>query len=596
MTVKLDSSRKGLTQAPNNLQPPARAAVPSTQGSPRSQGQDGFDTAPPASQALPTTPEASAAVPRPSLSVSQLMGFVGSQAPLAWATNATETLHQVNVEGMPAQSVGTATGGSQVASTDIPPATGVDDDFLGAVPESPEAAVARITDPNNETYQSNPDQRARDMVWLAAHHPEFLPQVYEALGPEESARLLEQTVDYGVYGDNHQVFGNSETSASILNTLGASFAAMPPDFQAKAGTYAAQEGLWDLSLIFRQPAGSAAAPGALDPARAAFAEALHPQALTDPEAARAVGNALAGSQALVNQYAAPTEAGGWGNDFITMLNVGLSEADYTQATWNSDQSSLQDAGLAQVVGMVGHYDGPDADFIKANVFKTAAYALERSGGDNPALVSGMEQLFLSDSRAITEWLASGTRPDDPTNQVPNAAEDPTGAALGIFFQKAVFENPEPEGAVVMEMNRLMSEYKGEMSSNDPAVYDHAGRHIGYLLGAMGAGYEDAVADNKDSQAAREALVNMAWGAIKGPVTGAAGSAAGPAGSFLAGQGLDASQQWIQDFINGDLDADLESMDQIFTRFVTEALRGLPDEKKTAMLAWFAGISEVNEAR
>ncbi|MFY0530200.1 hypothetical protein ACN28I_45885 [Archangium gephyra] len=611
-----DSSIRGplQQQQTTSLQNPARNNAAGTPAVTQAVSQpltvqDGFDITPAAASTLSSESESGpvASSQGQSMSVGDLMRFVASGAPLVAGAQQQQVADTTAAGEAPVTAAdgatvtatgtpGTGSGTGQVAASDIPPATGVDDQYLGAVPESPEEAVDRITNPDNELYQLNPEQRARDMVWLAAHHPEQLPQVYETLGPEESAQLIEQTVELGLYNDNHQAFQSNESSASILNTLGTSLAAMPADFQTQVGTHAAQEGLLDMSLVFRQPSGSAAAPGALDPARAAFAEALHQQALTDPEAARAVGNALAGSQELVNRYAAPTSAGGWGSDFTTILDTGLSQQDYTQAAWNSTQSSMRDEGLEQVVGMMAHYDGPDADFTKTNVFKTAAYALEESGGDNPALVSGMEELFMSDSRAITEWMASGTRPDDPTHQIPNPAEDPRGKALGIFFQEAVFENPDPQGEVVMEMNRLMSEYRGEMmSSNDPAVYDHAGRHIGYLLGAIGEGYEAAAAENKDTQEAREALVNMAWGAIKGPATNAAGEFTGPAGSFVAGHALDAGQKWIVDFINGDLQEDLDTMEEISGSFINEALRGLPDHKKDALLAWVGGLSAVNNS-
>jgi hypothetical protein len=516
--------------------------------------------------AKPASRPATAPAPADSFTTAQPKTLSDGQkpatAPAGTAMSYADFMRSLNAPA-PAPAANAA-GGTQP----IPPAQGMDPYYLGAVPENPDEAVARLTDPNCEAYQFNPEQRVKDLMWLAANAPDRLAEVYETIGPEATTELLNQTAQFAAVQDHHQAFPNDAAAASLLNTLALGLSATSPQFQQQVGQTMADQGLLAATLVLKQP-------GAPDGARSAFIDAAKDRALEDPEWARAAGNVMAGSQAMVDKYAAE-----WGDDFVKLIETGLNGARTYGGDRNGyDMPSLRNNGLEQIVGMVGNYQGPNADQLKAQVFQTAAMSYETSpcywDGDNEDLLKGMEQLFVSSSRTIVDELSDCT--SDPS--------DPSGRALGLFFRE-VLEDPDPNGAVITEANRLFAELKNEvLNSNDASVYGVAGAQMGYLLGALGLGYKAALSENQGSQAAREALVKMAVGAV----TGKAGEYLGPAGSILTGPGATAATNLLAGFLNGDLQADAKSMQTIRDTLFNAAFAGLPPEKQTELRAWMASI-------
>lgn len=511
------------------------------------------------------------------------LGSTFSGAPLATqvqsfqqGSTATGTVRGTPVNG----TAGAGTG------TSIPRASGIDTSFyMGEPPESPEQAAQFLSDPNNARYQGTNGQqlRSQDLAYLAANAPERLPQVFTALGSQETSRLLADTMR-GLDDDNAQFFPNDGAIQSTFASVATALGTMPANFQTEVGAQLGRDGNMSAALILRQ-----GGPG-LDAARRGYLDAARDQAKTDPFMARAVGDVLAGSQALVNEYVQS-----WGNDFLTILNQGLGELKpYSFSNFHSGFASMEHTGLEQVVGMMANYNGPDADLHKAQVFATAANTLDRQGNDNASLRTGLDQLFLSDSRNIVEWLSDGTRPDDaslPASQRrANPAMDARGEALSRYFRESVFENPDPNGAVVRQVSTLVDQMKTELvgaSSQD--ARNRVGGFMGYLIGTAALGYETAHTENKDSQAARAALVNMVFKPITGQITGAASAAGGPAAGLLAGQITGAGTEALIHFLNSGLRDQSNRMSELFTNVLTSVFSGVPVEYQPAVNAMLGRI-------
>ncbi|WP_257459287.1 hypothetical protein [Archangium lipolyticum] len=485
----------------------------------------------------------------------------------------------------------TATGGA-AGSTTIPPATGVDPSFYaGPPPESPEQAAEWLSDPNNARYEgfNGTQLRSQDMAWLAANGPEKLPEVFNALGPEETSELVADTVN-GTFNDNSQFFPNDAALRSSFNSIATALGTMPASFQTEVGTRLAREGNAEASLLLRQ-----GGPG-LDAARRGYLDAAREQARSDPFMARAAGNVLAGSQTLVNEYAQA-----WGDDFLSMLDKGLGDLPpHSRDSFHSGFASMQHDGLEQVVGMMANYNGPDAQLHKAQVFGTAARTLDEQGNDNASLRAGLDQLFLSDSRGIVEWLSDGTRPDEAglpaSGRRANPAMDAKGEALSLYFRESVFENPDPNGAVVQQVNTLVGELKGELlGASTQDERNRVGGFLGYLVGTAALGYEGAYDANKDSQEARAALVNMIFKPLEGKLTGAATAAGGPAAGLLAGEISKTGKEALIDFLNSGLKDDQNRMGELFDNVLTDVFSGVPVEHQSAvnaMLGRLLGLDDL----
>jgi len=505
------------------------------------------------------------------------LGATFSTAPLA----AQSLASQENVSLAPA-------GGG----TAIPPATGVDESFYAGIPpESPEQAAEWLSDPNNPRYQSIDGQqlRSQDLAWLAANDPEMLPEVFNALGPQETSQLIADTVN-GTFNDNSQFFPDDAALQSTFNSIATALGTMPADFQTQVGTQLASEGNTDASLLLRHGGPE------LDAARRGYLDTAREQAKTDPLMARAVGNVMAGSQALVDEYVQS-----WGDDFLTILDKGLGDIQpHSRDSFHSGFPSMQHDGLEQVVGMMANYSGPDAELHKAQVFGTAANTLDEQGNDNESLRNGLDQLFLSDSRSIVEWLSDGTRPDDvglpAAQRRENPAMDPKGEALSLYFQESVFENPDPNGAVVNEVNTLVGELKGELlGASTETERNRVGGFLGYLIGTAALGYEGAHEANQDSQEARAALVNMIFKPLEGKAKGAATAAGGPAAGLLAGEIVGAGTDALVDFLNSGLRDEQNRMGTLFSDVLTSVFSGIPVEYQSAvngMLGRILGLDDL----
>ena len=491
----------------------------------------------------------------------------------------------------PAPAVTAATGGV-AGGTGIPPATGVDPDFyFGTVPESAEQTAELLADPNNIRYEGmdGTQRRSQDMALLASQDPEKLPEVFEALGPEETAQLVSDMVT-GTSTDNQQFFPNDAAMQSSFESIGTALGTMPEDFQTEVGTrLASEDNALASSLLLRQ-----GGPG-LDATRRGFLDAAREQVKDDPFMARAAGNVMAGSQALVNEYAQQ-----WGDDFISMLDKGLGELPpYSQGSYHSDFDSMQNDGLEQVVGMMANYDGPDAQMKRAQVFSAAAGTLDDLGNDNASLRAGMDQLFLSDSRGILDWLSDGSRPDQAglpgAERERNPLYDVHGQSLALYFRESVFENPAPNGPVVQEFNSLVDDLKGGvLGAPTRDERDRVGGTLGYLISTAAFGYEDANNANKDSQEAREALVNMVFDPIQGAASGAATSAGGPAAGLVAKEITGVGTEALVNFINSGLEDKRESMIDRMGTILNHVFSGMPTEYQTATNAMMGRMLGVDD--
>jgi hypothetical protein len=483
-------------------------------------------------------------------------------------------------QAQPAVDLGSTTSATPLNAS-IPPATGLDPKFQIRPPESPEQAAEWLSDPNNSRYEDahfGTQLRSQDTAWLASQDPEKLPEVFEALGPEETAQLVSDTVT-GTSNDNQQFFPNDAAMQSSFESIGTALGTMPEDFQTEVGTrLASGDNALASSLLLRQ-----GGPG-LDATRRGFLDAAREQVTEDPFMARAAGNVMAGSQALVNEYAQE-----WGDDFISMLDKGLGELpphNYGPGSYHSDFASMQNDGLEQVVGMMANYDGPDAQMKRAQVFTAAAKTLDDMGSDNASLRAGMDQLFLSDSLGLVEWLGNGSRPDQAhlpaVEREHNPVEDFNGEYLSRYFRESVFENPDPNGAVVQHVNSLVAETKDALLRASGDERDHIGHVLGYMVGSAAVGYAAARDANKDSQEAREALVNMLFQPIQGAASGAAAGAGGPVAGLLAGKVTGAGAEAMVDFLNNGLQEEQLNMDQLRNSIFRNLYSGLPFEYHTAL--------------
>jgi hypothetical protein len=518
-------------------------------------------------------------------------GFDEAQAEPAVDLGSTPSATPLNAQAqVPPQSPTAATGDSPpptvaaatagaTGGTSIPPATGLDPEFQIRPPESPEQAAEWLSDPNNSRYEDGihgTQIRAQDTAWLASQDPEKLPEVFEALGPEETAQLVSDTVN-GTANDNQQFFPNDAAMQSSFESIGTALGTMPEDFQTEVGTQLASgDSALASSLLLRQ-----GGPG-LDATRRGFLDAAREQVTEDPFMARAAGNVMAGSQDLVNEYAQE-----WGDDFISMLDKGLGELPpHNQDSYHTDFASMQNDGLEQVVGMMANYDGPDAQMTKARVFSTAAQTLDDMGNDNASLRAGMDQLFLSDSRGIAEWLGNGTRPDQAhlpaVERQSNPLLDVNGEYLSRYFRESVFENPNPNGAVVQHVNSLVDEMKDDLLRANGDERESIGHALGYMVGSAALGYAAARDANKDSREAREALLNMMFQPIQGAASGVASGAGGPVGGLVADKVTEAGMDALVGFLNNGLEEEQRDMDQLRYNILQNLYSGLPFEYQTAL--------------
>lgn len=234
------------------------------------------------------------------------------------------------------------------------------------------------------------------------------------------------------------------------------------------------------------------------------------------------------------------------------------------------------------------------------MFGTAARTLDEQGNDNTALIVGLDQLFFSDSRGIVEWLSDGTRPDQANlagaDRQANPAMDATGEALSLYFQESVFENPDPNGAVVQQVNTLVGQLKDELlAAPTEEGRNRVGAFLGYLVGTAALGYEGAHEANQDTQDARAALVNMIFEPLEGAASGAASAQGGPAAGLLAGQIVSAGSDKLVDFLNSGLKDEQNRMQSLFDNVLTSVFSGLPVEYQTAvngMLGRILGLDDL----
>ena len=442
-----------------------------------------------------------------------------------------------------------------------------------------EEAAARLKNKDNYFGPEAQNNRGRDFMETVNAHkddPEFLRKMYEALGAEETARLLEDA-SHAVRNDNRNQYPNESDVRGNYEAIAKSLGAMPDSFQYEVGAQAVKQGNYEVGIILSQPGGGAAA-------KRGFLDTIKTTALGDDDykksyAARMTGEVLASDPQLVKEYLAGGRdaKGNWtapkwsAEETSKLLKNGL-ELPPLGDSYHHDWAVLKGEGLEHLVGMTADLKGADYADFRARVFRDAATALKDTHtGDRlrQSLVDSLQKLFLSDPRGIVERLFNN-------NTAGNSPYDRSGQALSLFLREAIFANPNPDGEMVKALSDLMGGLRADMlDANNVGKNpnnEYYAKVLGDVLGSVAAGYKRAVKDNGEDQKAREALVGTLVGLAAKPIDVGSGGVA----NLAKGEAEKLVTSLLSDFLNGGLKADAKGMETILHQLFDTAFAGARD--------------------
>ncbi len=439
-------------------------------------------------------------------------------------------------------------------------------------------AAARLKNKENYWGPEAQNNRGRDFMETVNAHkndPEFLNKMYQSLGPEETARLLEDT-SHAVRNDNRNDFPNESDVRGNYEAIAKSLAAMPDSFQYEVGANAVKQGNYEVGIILSQAGGGTAAKrGFLD---AIKADALGGDEYKNYIAARMTGEVLASDPQLVKEYLAGgrDDKGNWiapkwsAAETSKLFKNGLAMPPLGD-TYHYDWSLMKGEGLERVVGMAADLKGADYSDFRARVFRDAATVLKDTHtGDRlrQSLVDNLQKLFLSDPRGIVDKLFDNNGPDSPY--------DGSGQALSLFLREAVFANPNPDGEMVNAVSNLMGDLRADMLNPDnkgkSPNNEYYAKLLGDVLGSVASAYKRAVKDNGEDQKTREALVGTLVDLAAKPIE----VGGGEVGSMAKEQAKELVKSLLSDFLNGDLKADEKGMQTILNKLFDTAFAGARD--------------------
>jgi hypothetical protein len=463
------------------------------------------------------------------------------------------------------QGVGAA-GGGNAPGTQGAAAGGVNP--VGRAVEATSGAEAAARLENLEAnYPTAEAERLRAQDFLAtaqahASDPAFMRDMYEELGPELTSQLLGDSVN-AVSSDNRNTYQTEEAAQSAFSAVTQGLSAMPESFQQDVGRLAAENNP-EAAMLLQNGGSEAASRGFLEGVRA---EATAGEPSADANfAARMAGQIIASDPELL-QHVEET----WSSEEVTNLLENGLETPPTTDAYHTEWASMRADGLERMVGMTAELTGPEHADFRARVFRDASLALEHTrAGDETrqSLVDNLKTLFQSDARGIVSRLFSNdsVSPDSAFNE----------QALGLFFRDAVFANPNPDAPFNTFVSDLMGDMRADMLDparidNDPNTQanDTVGKELGDVLGSLVTGYMDATRQNGEDQAARQAFANTLVGMVAKPFD----IGGGVLGDMAMDTAKDTVQNMLGDFLNGELKADRQTMEDMIVQMSRMAFAG-----------------------
>lgn len=445
--------------------------------------------------------------------------------------------------------------------------------------ESGEEAAARLKNKDNYWGPEAQNNRGRDFIETVNAHkndPEFLRKMYAELGPEETARLLEDA-SHAVRNDNKNQYPNESDVRGSYEAIAKSLANMPNSFQYEVGAQAVKQGNYEVGIILSQSGGGIAA-------KRGFLDAIKTVALGDDDykktyAARMAGEVIASDPQLVKEYLAGGKdlngnwvAPKWSAAETTKLFKNGLEIPPLGDQFHSDWSLMKGEGLERIVGMTADLKGDEYGDFRARVFRDAATALKDTHtGDHlrQSLVDNLKKLFMSDPRGLVDKLFNN-------NGATDSPYDSTGQALSLFLRDALFANPDPNGEFVQTVSKLMGDIRADMldagNLDKNPNNEYYAKILGDVLGSVASAYKRAVEDNGEDQKMREALVGTVIDLVAKPID----VGGGEVGSMAKEQAKELAKNLLSDLLNGDLKADEAGMRTILNKLFDTAFAGARD--------------------
>ncbi len=438
-----------------------------------------------------------------------------------------------------------------------------------------EAAARLLNDDNYFTAEANLI-KANDFyqtVELRKNDPEFLQEMYNALGPEKVAELMNDSVN--ALRRDWDNFPTEQSMRDAYGTMASALEAMPYSFEYEVGKAAATEGNPNAGLILSQPeAGIASQRGFLD--------GIKDSALGDSYDAdfhaRMAAEVLSSNPGLFREYLSGRETSygfqppKWSADEVTKLFTnGLSTppiGDSMRPEWDLFRAE----GIERLVGMTADLRGEAFADFRGRVFRDGSNALGkyRAGSSlTEPLLNNLKTLFESNPRELVDSLFNNTG-------LPGSPFDQTGQALSYFFRDALFGNPDPKDPFVSTVSDIMGDLRAEMLNPDNLNSDtfdneRYAKVLGDMLGSIAVGYGRAVKQNGNDQKANEALVKTLVGLASKPL-----KAGGTVGSIAKSQAENIVTNLFSDLLNGDLKAEAKNMQEIVQRLFQNAFAGARD--------------------